>query len=173
MKTLARVTFEFVEAEDRCKITGASEDGETLIFWLTQRLLIRLINHCLVFLDSNSERLTKNTHIDDDSKSNLQGFAQQSAEKELPIEDPVVANHNSRSYLIEEIDLQFGDNGLLLVFKEDMTKHASLALNIDQLRQWLAIIHNVWQIAEWPMSIWPNWISTSDKTITSNGMSIH
>ena len=173
MKTLTRVTSEFIEAEDRYKITGVCEDGETLIFWLTQRLLIRLINHCLVFLDSKSEGITKNSNITDESRPNLQGFAQQPAEKELPSEEAVVANHNSPSYLIEEIDLKFGDNGLLLVFKEGMTKQAGLALNIQQLRQWLAIIHNVWQIAEWPMSIWPDWISTSDQTITSNGMSIH
>jgi hypothetical protein len=173
MKSLARVTSEFIEAEDRYKITGVCEDGETLIFWLTQRLLIRLITHCLVFLDSKSDEITQNSNINDQPKSNLRGFAQQQAEEELPVEDPVVAKHNSRSYLIEEIDLQFGDNGLLLVFKEGMTKQAGLALNIQQLRQWLAIIHNVWQIAEWPMSIWPDWISTSDQTITSNGMSIH
>tara|TARA_B100001250_G_scaffold305501_1_gene267436 strand:- start:402 stop:923 length:522 start_codon:yes stop_codon:yes gene_type:complete len=173
MKTLTRVTSEFIEAEDRYKITGVCEDGETLIFWLTQRLLIRLINHCFVFLDSKSDEIAQNSNINDQPKSNLQGFAQQPAEKELPVEDPVIAKHNSRSYLIEEIDLQFGDNGLLLVFKEGMTKQAGLALNIQQLRQWLAIIHNVWQIAEWPMSIWPDWISTSDQTITSNGMSIH
>ncbi len=173
MKSLTRVTSEFIEAEDRYKITGVCEDGETLIFWLTQRLLIRLINHCLVFLDSKSDGIPQNSNINDQPKSNLRGFAQQPAEKELPVEDPVVAKHNSRSYLIGEIDLEFGDNGLLLVFKEGMTKHASLALNIQQLRQWLAIIHNVWQIAEWPMSIWPDRISTSDQTITSNGMSIH
>ena len=39
MQNLQRVTIEFVQTEDRFRMTGADENDRTLLLWFTQRLL--------------------------------------------------------------------------------------------------------------------------------------
>ena len=40
---LQRVTTAYLENEDRLRLTGELADGDTVVCWLTQRLLNRLV----------------------------------------------------------------------------------------------------------------------------------
>ena len=42
MRVLHRLTTDYVEEEDRIRVSGASANGDTVVLWLTQRLLNRL-----------------------------------------------------------------------------------------------------------------------------------
>ena len=43
MGTLQRCTTEYVECEDRIRLAGELASGATVVLWLTQRLMNRLI----------------------------------------------------------------------------------------------------------------------------------
>lgn len=49
--SLHRITTEYVEAEDRVRIVGEVEAAETVVLWLTRRLLDRLIPHLTLWLE--------------------------------------------------------------------------------------------------------------------------
>ena len=170
---LHRITTEFIDEEDRLKITGISEDKETLIFWFTQRLLSRLIIHCVSWLDEASPELTKAKTINRESRTEYQGLVQESARQSLQKEDAVIATLGSKSLLVKEVDVNLNDEGALFVFKEGNKKIAELALNVQHLRQWLIIIHNLWQKANWPMAIWPDWIIQSGEEELSSSVHVH
>ena len=48
---LQRLTTEYVDAEDRMRLTGEIRPGETLVLWLSQRLLMRLLPHLFLWLE--------------------------------------------------------------------------------------------------------------------------
>ena len=170
---LKRITSEYVEAEDRIRIAGLTEQNETLFLWLTMRLTSRLVTHCLALLGKNSPELKKAATDDLQLKTNLQSMIQESAEQEIVEESAVKVAKNSPSFLIREIDVKTSDGLVVLVFKENKTSSYELYLESNQLRQWLGILYLIWQKAEWPLHIWPDWMDKSTGRLISNTTSIH
>ena len=50
MATLQRITTEYIDQEDRIRLTGELAHGATVVLWITQRLLNRLIPHLTAWL---------------------------------------------------------------------------------------------------------------------------
>ncbi len=44
---LERITTQYIEAEDRIRLSGSTRDGHSQVLWLTQRLLSRLLPRLL------------------------------------------------------------------------------------------------------------------------------
>ena len=158
MTTLQRITSEYIESEDRIRLTAISNAEETLILWITQRLLVRLITHFLGWLEKEAPKVSWSSAIDTGAKSALQGMAQQSAVANLQNQSAVTANSESTTLLVKEIDIKMSEETVLLVFKCDDGRKAELSFTIQQLRQWLGMIHQLWRQAEWPVSVWPDWM---------------
>ena len=158
MITLQRITSEYIESEDRIRLTAISDAEKTLILWITQRLLIRLIAHFLGWLEKEAPEVARSSAIGNETKSALQGMAQQSAAAKLPEQSAVTANSDSAALLVKEIDIKMSEEVVLLVFKCDEAWKAELSFTVQQLRQWLGMIHRLWRLAEWPVSIWPDWM---------------
>ena len=171
MHKLQRITSEFIETEDRIKFTAKCANEQTLVLWVTQRLISRLITHCLDWLEKETSELDRAVALDQESRSDLQGIVQQSARQTLNQQTAVVPEHDSQSFLVQEIDININNEGVLLLFKGSENKQAELAFNIEQLRQWLAIIRSLWDKAEWPMSLWPSWMDESQLTSTGESNS--
>ena len=53
MYSLKKVTAEFIQTEDRIRLSALTADDKTLALWLTQRLLSRLITHLAKWLEKN------------------------------------------------------------------------------------------------------------------------
>ena len=158
MITLQRITSEYIESEDRFRLTAISEAEETLILWITQRLLMRLVAHFLGWLEKEAPEVARSSAIDTGAKSALQGMAQQSAVANLQNQSAVTATSESAILLVKEIDIKMSEETVLLVFKCDDGQKAELSFTIQQLRQWLGMIHQLWRQAEWPVSVWPDWM---------------
>ena len=79
MSELQRITSEYVENEDRVRLTCEVETGATEILWLTQRLLIRIVNHLLQWLEQQTSVATPEALKDKQAADLVQGFAQQTA----------------------------------------------------------------------------------------------
>ena len=107
--TLQRITTEYIEAEDRIRLAG--EAGEkTMVLWLTQRFLNRLIPHLCQWLDQRVGA-TPLTEV-------KQEFAQQKARAELEAQPPVRARPDMQGVLIHSVDLKPSRTGLGLHFKD-------------------------------------------------------
>ncbi len=163
MTILQRITTEYIESEDRIRLTAITDAEETLILWTTQRLLIRLVAHFLGWLEKEAPEVARSSAIGTGATSALQGMAQQSAVANLQEQSAVTANSDSAALLVKEIDIKMSEAVVLLVFKCDDGQKAELSFTIQQLRQWLGMIHQLWRQAEWPVSIWPDWMDDNQQ----------
>jgi hypothetical protein len=157
MHDLQRITTEYVEAEDRIRLCGETGAGETIAFWLTRRLLTRLVPHLCEWL---THSLTHSTG-DDAHAALLNGFAQQAAAGALEAQPPVRATTGSATPVVHSIDVTTGDAAVRLVFHDSDGTRAGLVLPAVALRQWLGILHAQWLKGEWPANDWPDWIAES------------
>jgi len=57
------------------------------------------------------------------------------------------------------VDVKKAEPQILLSFRGKESAGADLALEDQHLRQWLAILHRLWNQAQWPSTIWPKWIT--------------
>ena len=165
---LQRITTEYVDAEDRIRLSGEAEKNASVVLWLTQRLLSQVISHLLGLIEKQSLKLANTDSSNPGPASSLeQGFAQQLAQAELAPEIPVKATAAAHSWLVLEVDITLNPKGtLVLVFKRETGNaplqegagKATLTMEAKQLRQWLGIVHSQWQKAGWTPTLWPTWM---------------
>ena len=104
MHYLERVTTEYIEMEDRLRLTGILRSGKTISFWFTQRLLIQLLLACTDWLENQSPDIAKKIATSQ-SKDSALSLAQESAKSELHAETSVVASPNSPNLLVKELEI--------------------------------------------------------------------
>ena len=169
MSDLQRITSEYIEHEDRIRLTGAVETGATEVLWLTQRLLIRVVNHLLQWLEQQSTVAAPDALKDGEAAQLVQGFAQQAASAELQLQPPVQSQGDEQAWIVNSVDITRSPQAVKLNFKGAHGELAGLTLEARQLRQWLAIIHQLWKVAQWPPAIWPRWMQDSNAQDTDKG----
>lgn len=153
MLELQRLTTEYIDAEDRMRLTAEIRPGETLVLWLSQRLLMRLLPHLFLWLEKQGS-----TAFPAEIEQSLE---QRAASENMSAEAPVQRSGNSRSWLVEAVDMTAGDHALRLSFRREAENPASLTLSALHMRQWLTIVRTLWGMAEWPMGVWPEWMGES------------
>ena len=123
---LQRITTEYVDTEDRIRLSGEVKENVSIVLWLTQRLLAQLISHLLGLIEKQSlDVATTDSANPAPASSLMQGFAQQAAQAELAPEVPVQATDSAQSWLVLEVDFSLSPEGaLVLVFKRDAGKAA-------------------------------------------------
>ena len=102
----------------------------------------------------------------------LQGFAQQAARAQLQPQAPVQVPEGSRSCLVEGVDMGRSPEMVRLVFRDAQGAVAAMVLQPQPLRQWLGIVFDAWQQAEWPLEVWPDWLreSVPAKAVSAGGL---
>ena len=173
MSSLKRITTEYIESEDRIRLAGLTNDNQTIALWLTMRLLKRLIKHCLNLLEKNNPKLESASTQNEESGKSVQHFLQKSAERLIVEETVVKLTDQSPNYLAVEIDVRNDDAGVTLIFKGEFSSNYAIYLNNQQLRQWLGMLHMIWQKTEWSNLAWPDWLSNSPADIAPGLISIH
>ena len=153
MNTLERITTEYVELEDRFRLSGEYENGQIIVLWLTQRLLVRLLPHLFKWLETQSAGPIPQDIV--------QSLELEAANAERGHEAPVPSAADSLQCLVHSVDISPGSRILSVQFRASPEMSGQLHLNAQQLRQWLSILHALWKTAEWPSGIWPEWIATS------------
>ena len=157
MYQIKRITSEYIDTEDRIRLIGQTEDGKTYVLWFTLRLTNRLVVHCLNLLVQFSPEISKSA-IDEQSRNDVQNLVQQSATRQIVEEPPVEVKSDSSNFLVQEIDVSYTPEGVLMTFRAADNKGFELHIGLQQLRQWLAMLYVIWQKAEWPIEIWPDWM---------------
>lgn len=151
MSEIKRITTQFIEAEDRIRLSGEVGVNQTITLWLTRRLMSRLVSHLITWLDSQTL-----TQIRPEM---MQEFAQRVAQASLKPQAPVLARPLDSTWLVTAVDLSTNAQLVLLTFK-GASPDQLIRLNVDtpQLRQWLNIVFNQYRLADWPLDCWPEWI---------------
>lgn len=154
-QALERITTEYIDTEDRIRISGEVGNDVPVVIWLTQRLLQRLLPMLLQWLE--------NQNADMPHAEILQGFAQQAAKAELTPQAPVLACCDSTAWLVVlSVDVVQSEQAVSLTFYGGNGQEpVSLTLAATPLRQWLSIVYGAYLKAEWPIKIWPGWLQES------------
>ena len=176
MPELQRITCEYSEPEDRTRLIGepvqalaldsSNEPKQVIVLWLSQRLLSRLVSY-----------LCK--HLEMENISALQAeiqqtFAQQAAMAALEPQPPVsalAANGSDRNTtsgtLIHSIDVTAVSSALQMAFKDaEQTIVGRLSMAPQPLRQWLQIVFEQYQRAQWSLEVWPTWVTETRRSST-------
>ena len=154
MHELQRITTEYIDTEDRIRLTGEVNESDPVILWLTQRLLTRLLPHLFLWLEQQNGN-TMPAEI-------VQSFAQRAARSELTEQPPVQRSAESTEWLVHAVDITPDNASLRMRFRSIGEDEATLTLPVVQLRQWLGILHLLWGKGEWPRGVWPEWINVDD-----------
>ena len=150
MKELQRITTAYIASEDRMRLTGEANSGETLEVWLSQRLLLRLLPHLTHWLEQRG-----NTAFPVDIE---QALEQHTASENLSAEAPVRHTGHGGSWLAQAVDMNAGDRTMRLSFRREGEVPVTLTLFVQSLRQWLSILRALWLQAEWHAAVWPEWM---------------
>ena len=157
-QVLERITTEYIDSEDRLRLSGEMGNDVPVVIWLTQRLLQRLVPMLLRWLE--------NQNADLPHAEILQGFAQQAAKAELAPLAPVLACPDSAAWLVLSVDIVQSEQAVSLTFYgADGQDAVSLMLAATPLRQWLSIVYELYLKAEWPIEIWPGWLRESTSPV--------
>jgi hypothetical protein len=158
---LRRLTSEYVEFEDRIRLTGEGEDGQRVILWLTRRLLDRLVPYLVDWLERKG-RAPLNERPSQASTARegaIQRFAQEAVKASVRPEPPVQANLAERSWLVRSVDLAANSGVLSLKFKGFLEiEQVRFSPGEGVLRQWLGVLHGLYGRAGWPQAVWPGWV---------------
>lgn len=163
MIQLQRVTTEYVDAEDRVRLSAAAADGAAVQLWLTQRMLNRLLPHLFGWLERQAGG---SAHA-----GMMQEFAQHAARQALEPQ-PRVATSDGACLLVHEVDVRQGESAVAMTFKVlrdsgEKEVVGTCTLEVRPLRQWLSIVGDQYAKAEWPRTAWPAWLSLSAVAIDS------
>ena len=80
---------------------------------------------------------------------------------------------DSFDFLVQEIDVSYTPEAVLMSFRDPVKKGYELQLDLQQLRQWLAMLYVIWQKAEWPTEIWPDWMVENKTELNVRESPIH
>lgn len=179
MHALQRVTTEYVDSEDRIRLSGEFPNGDTVVLWLTQRLMNRLAPHLLAWLVPEAQPQASPIASSGRSSAQavhhdvVQGFAQQAALAQLTPAPPVRASSPQASWRVESVDITRGEDAVTLTFKGEGDARATLTFAAQPLRQWLGIIFEQYLRAEWPTAIWPEWMEAARSQKTGDAATLH
>lgn len=163
MIALQKITTVYVDKEDRIRLAGALLNGDTIIIWLTLRMLQLLVPSLTSWLQKSDTLAGAALGAEKD----VQSFRQQAAKASIEKQPPVAATGQSLSWVAVGVDYRSNNTQIHLVFKGQNTETASLDLPLEACRQWLSILFDAYKLADWPMGAWPDWVSESAKPPTT------
>jgi len=171
MTAVTRLTSEFVDLEDRIRLSGEVADGGVISVWLTQRLLNRVVAHLAGLLEKETQNTPRGEL--------LQAFAQQAAvtshAQQTAGQTRVSAALSTQQWLVREVDVTAGREAIALKFRgESPDQVVDVTMTHLQLRQWLGILRSQCVKAAWNVTSWPDWLGDSGATSPQIGsVTIH
>lgn len=158
---LARVTTQYSDVEDRIRLSGELPSGVTVVLWLSQRLVRRLVPSLAKWLEKEANHLPM--------PELRQEMTQQAAEAGLKPAAPVQTAPQVAGELVTEVDLTYGEDAVRITFKKQGMSPIILPMSKMSLRQWLGILRGAFERAEWPLDVWPGWSLPEDTSTGTSG----
>jgi hypothetical protein len=158
---LRRLTSEYVDFEDRIRLTGELEEGQRVTLWLTRRLLDRLVPYLVDWLERKGQAPLdeRSSPVSAPREGAIQRFAQEAVRACMRPEPPVQACLAERTWLVRSVDLASNPGVVSLKFKGFLEiEQVRFSPGEGVLRQWLGILHSLYGRAGWPQAVWPGWV---------------
>lgn len=172
---LQRFTTTYDLSQDRIGLIGQGGDGGPVhTLWLTQRLARRLLPTLWQWLERHD---TPRTDLGTAQAAGLHAaalheMAQQAACAQLPgeKEPPVTPGLFSRQWLVCSVQLRASSHTVELLLNNAQDDNAALPMDYacaqltftaQPLRQWLDILRQLHQQADWPLDQWPQWLTAA------------
>lgn len=159
MIELHRLTVTYCLTEDRLRLSGEGTAGDTLVLWLTQRLLNRLIPELAQWLEKHEARRIGRALQTMPRGEALLSFSQQQAVQSLPPHSPVEIRPHSGEWRVNRVNLRCSDSRIEFAFHDEAAPRARITFAPTQLQQWLGLVHRAYSSADWPLAVWPDWMS--------------
>jgi hypothetical protein len=64
---------------------------------------------------------------------------------------------------LQAVDIVHSPEVMTLTFRSAQGQSATVSMEAKPLRQWLSTLRNAWEAGQWPMQVWPGWISEPGK----------
>ena len=126
------------------KLTGLTQEGALVVAWLSLRLLGRLVPHLLTRYEVIAATTGSN-------KASLQGTKPSTMSEGA--EAPVLPQHDTPSFLVGAADMTQGTDAIVLTLRGD-SDEVRFAIPASKMALWLSGLKHLYQVAEWPMTIW-------------------
>lgn len=147
---LQRVTTEYIESEDRIRLSCLLDDEVPVVIWLTLRLLRRLVPAMMKPMQKELEAVI--------SAEMTQRFAQ-FAVKGVTMPTATVSHPSANdTWLAVSVDVTRLPQGLRITFRGGEKQSAIWVLAPTQLRKWLDILYYAFVKGGWQLDIWPAWV---------------
>ncbi len=157
MVILKKVTLQYIEIEDRIRMSADVEGGDSAVFWLTQRLCRMLVPKLVHHLEHSVQQ---SVLID---KGLMLSVQQHDAEWQQKQSEPVRICGLALSVLPGKVDLHCPAGGASIIFPLDVGgERARLQMNMVELRQWMGVVYRQFRVAGWSMEVWPKWFALSE-----------
>lgn len=162
---LKKITTEYIDREDRLRITAQADGDATVVLWFSQRLLVRLVPHITRWLEKQSRVTGVDSALSTDAVRDFAAeCAQQTAREGLVPQQRVSADTARSAWLVHTVDVSESPTEMRLTFKGDGDQRAVLVLAPTPLHQWLGIVHDQFRVAEWSRDVWPRWMGEGGGT---------
>jgi len=159
MFVIQKITQRYDPEQDRIALTTQNTKGQVMLLWLTQRLANRLAGALVRWLDEELK-----TTAPGRSMFTLHAWEQSAARAQMKPGRPVDPAAARSEALVDAVDLTRGPTGYTLTFKWGSADAARLTLTATELRQWLIILHGLFDTAEWSKHAWPEWFAVSPES---------
>jgi hypothetical protein len=126
------------------KLTGLTQEGALVVAWLSLRLLGRLVPHLLTRYEVIAAATGSNN-------ASLQGT--NPSTMPAGAEAPVLSQHDTPSFLVGVADMTQGTDAIFLTLRGGRDE-VRFAIPAFKMAQWLSGLKHLYQVAEWPMTIW-------------------
>ncbi len=142
---------------------GVTAEAETTVLWLPQRLLNRLV-------PALCRKIGPEPGGGRQAEA-LNAFEQMAAVEALTPLPVVQPGAQSLSHTIRVVTIVPGAVAIQLLLRDSEGADGttvSMTLRHEELRQWLAILHNHYVTAGWPTEIWPEWLRAPTSGISAD-----
>jgi hypothetical protein len=160
MLKLESVTTEYIDVEDRVRLTAITANTITVQLWLTPRLLQRFLPKLFEWLQKNHPGTLKEQRQRHERQNHSIKHQGQTTTSIQPAIETI-------GWLVTSIEMSYNAKTIQLIFKGKKEEAAVLLMDVRLLRQWLEILLVAYRAAEWPLTNWPQQF-TSAKIRKSN-----
>lgn len=151
---LEKITLNYVAVEDRICMNAQIRGGETVTFWLTQRLCRELVKTFVGYLDKAAGSAPAS------GKAVVQTYFQEEAmirKTRIPSVD--TSKSTQAPVLVKTLNIRSGPDVLLLRLPMPDGSVSAMPLKPIEARQLLQIMYAQYCKGDWPLDIWPQWIA--------------
>jgi hypothetical protein len=161
MPVASKLSQTYDRGEDRLLLICEEDQGHVFRLWLTQRMLNDVVLALTGWLEGPApgQLATVPDPV-------TQVWQQAAAVVQYVPASPVrVVAPATTEGLVQNIELSRGAGSYGLTLSLASGANVTLPFNSLELRQWLSMLHGLYQTSGWPLTVWPDWFNHPIATV--------